>query len=313
MRARFLEAYGRHVPRCHGRCLYADVESEHSAVGASIALIVLPTVLFVLLMPLRTYWMLILVAIVLLVLSLSYLLLAMFTEPGILPIETPSSTGRRKRVTHCFADGRRRELSELRAKMCRQTENGVEEFDHFCPWVGNAVGRRNYRYFIAFVTTVSFLALVVGATSCIHLSASHLSSNSRTRDDGKEVPLVGKSNEWVTLVLMILVAYTLIVLCSVCGLMSYHFRLIAINQTTNENIRGTYFNQKNPYDRGVCRNCLQFATRPVPRSRVVTYVNASRSPRDGHSLRLPTEEIHCGEDEDEEVASSPSSSGIEMI
>mmetsp|Transcript_1258 Transcript_1258/g.3801 ORF Transcript_1258/g.3801 Transcript_1258/m.3801 type:complete len:302 (+) Transcript_1258:46-951(+) len=301
MRARYLQAHGRHRPRCQGRCLYADVESEHNAVVASASLIVIPTVLFMLLMPVESYWILSGIALVLLALSLAYLLLAMYTEPGILPVEPAArrieeSGRRRPRVTHCVVDGRRHELGAFRAKMCRQTENCVEEFDHFCPWVGNAVGRRNYRYFIAFVTTVSFLALVVGVTSCIHLSATHLGDRGKA-DEGKPVADVS----WADVALMVLVAYTIIVLCSVCGLMCFHMRLIAINQTTNENIRGTYFNEKNPHDHGVWRNCLNFATRPIPQSRVVSFIGTAID-----AVRVPTEEEQADDDDDHQPS-------IEMI
>jgi len=34
-------------------------------------------------------------------------------------------------------DGEHRHLKEFRAKVCRETEMAVENFDHFCPWVGN--------------------------------------------------------------------------------------------------------------------------------------------------------------------------------
>ncbi|KAJ8604225.1 hypothetical protein CTAYLR_009784 [Chrysophaeum taylorii] len=275
MRARFLNTYGRHRPRCKGWCLAPEVDSEHNAVPASVLLIVIPTGLFVLLVPFPTYWILESIAIALLVLSLVYLILAMYTEPGILPTEAISERrpedARRPRVTHVVVEGKRHELGAFRAKMCRQTENCVEEFDHYCPWVGNAVGRRNYRYFIAFVTTVSFLALVVGASSCIHLSAVKFGSGQSEADERE--PVLGSS--WGEVILMVLVAYTIIVLCSVCGLVCFHLRLIAINQTTNENIRGIYFSHKNPHDLGACRNCINFALRPVPRSRVISFIGGS--------------------------------------
>lgn len=177
--------------------------------------------------------------------------------------------------------------------MCRQTENCVEEFDHYCPWVGNAVGRRNYRYFVAFITTTSFLALVVGVAACLRLVDLKLD-----KDRAEEYePVMDLS--WNDVLLMVLVAYTVIVLCSVCGLLCFHTRLIAINQTTNENIRGTYFTAKNPYDLGAFQNFRNFVLRPIPRSRVVSFVGG----RDGTD-----EAVRRVSDDDDDEAT-----GVELV
>jgi palmitoyltransferase len=39
----------------------------------------------------------------------------------------------------------------LRAKHCSVTNRCVEAFDHYCPWVGNAIGRGNRHHFLAFL------------------------------------------------------------------------------------------------------------------------------------------------------------------
>ncbi|KIY98503.1 S-acyltransferase TIP1 [Monoraphidium neglectum] len=39
----------------------------------------------------------------------------------------------------------------LRAKHCSVTDRCIEVFDHFCPWVGNAIGKRNRHTFLAFL------------------------------------------------------------------------------------------------------------------------------------------------------------------
>mmetsp|Transcript_5996 Transcript_5996/g.25094 ORF Transcript_5996/g.25094 Transcript_5996/m.25094 type:complete len:326 (-) Transcript_5996:224-1201(-) len=304
MRLRYLAAFGRHRPRCHGRCLVAEVDAEHNAVPASLCLIVVPTVLFVVLVPFRQFWAVSIAAVGLLGLSVTYLLAAMYTEPGILPIDpstrrrgtvtTDESGRRRTRVTHVLVDGERHELADFRAKMCRQTENCIEEFDHFCPWVGNAVGRRNYRYFVAFITTVAFLALVVGASACLRLVRQRFGTDGR----GGDIAF-----SWTEVVLMVLFAYTLIALCSVCGLVCFHARLIAINQTTNENIRGTYFSTKNPHDAGAWANVATFFTRPIPHSKVVSFVGGTHAP-----VRQAVPDDDEGDDDDE-----PQTTGVEMV
>ena len=132
----YTTSHGRHRPCCGGRCLVAHVDSENNAVGASVSLIVVPTCAFAALVPLRDYFLLVALAFALLALSLGYLVLALVTEPGILPPAPPDAlaNGRgRGRVTHVIVHGEKVDLRERRAKMCRQTENCVEDFDHYCP------------------------------------------------------------------------------------------------------------------------------------------------------------------------------------
>ena len=245
----------------------------------------------------------------LLVASLAFLLLAMFTEPGIVPTprdvvqgvdldddedaetdeghtddDASSAGGRRKPPPRrppdnnvAIVDGRRVEFGVLRAKMCRQTDNCVESFDHFCPWVGNAVGRRNYWLFVSFVTSVCLLALAVGATSVVTLASPPPAKNATHGAGFAGTALVSRGLGAVVLCL-----YTAIVLCSVCGLWGYHAWLIASNLTTNEAIKGAWDDapvgangRRNPHDRGAARNCAAFLARARPQSRVAEYSGAS--------------------------------------
>lgn len=48
-----------------------------------------------------------------------------------------------------------------RSKHCASCQNCVEGFDHHCPWTGNCVARRNYKFFFWFIGSVTLLVICV--------------------------------------------------------------------------------------------------------------------------------------------------------
>lgn len=40
---------------------------------------------------------------------------------------------------------------------CHECNNCVERYDHHCPWLGNCIGKSNYKYFFLFLTSLNLL------------------------------------------------------------------------------------------------------------------------------------------------------------
>ncbi|XP_058253747.1 palmitoyltransferase ZDHHC9 [Hemibagrus wyckioides] len=141
-----------------------------------------------------------------------------------------------------------------RASHCSICDNCVDRFDHHCPWVGNCVGKRNYRYFYLFTLSLSLLTIYIFAFDIVHVVL-------RSVDSG----FVNTLKETPGTVVEVLVCF--FTLWSVVGLTGFHTYLISLNQTTNEDIKGSWSGKnriQNPYShKNIIKNCCEVLCGPT--------------------------------------------------
>ncbi|XP_042508792.1 probable protein S-acyltransferase 4 isoform X1 [Macadamia integrifolia] len=140
-----------------------------------------------------------------------------------------------------------------RASHCSICNNCVQRFDHHCPWVGQCIGLRNYRFFFLFISSSTFLCLYVFTFSWVNILRER-HNNSLWKTMSREITCVT------------LIVYCFIAVWFVGGLTIFHFYLICTNQTTYENFRYRYDKKENPYNKGMIRNIRELFFSRIPPS-----------------------------------------------
>ncbi|KAI1452606.1 zf-DHHC-domain-containing protein [Annulohypoxylon moriforme] len=144
-----------------------------------------------------------------------------------------------------------------RAHHCRLCDNCVETQDHHCVWINNCVGRRNYRYFFAFITSATLLSIYLIAAS---LAQVLVFSNEENVSFGEAV-----SHFRVPFAMVI---YGVLGFMYPAALMGYHLFLMARGETTREFLNSHKFLKKDRYraftQGSMWKNWIVVLCRPRP-------------------------------------------------
>ena len=147
-----------------------------------------------------------------------------------------------------------------RTSHCAVCDNCVRRFDHHCPWVGQCVGERNYRFFLTFVYATAALCVLVQVLCWVRL--------------GRQAHALGNISLAVARdpAALALAFYCLASLAFVGGLAGFHTVLVSRATTTYEHFRGRGGvtaaggeggRVQNPYNRGCGKNWASVCCTPV--------------------------------------------------
>ncbi|KAJ8972168.1 hypothetical protein NQ314_000296 [Rhamnusium bicolor] len=145
-----------------------------------------------------------------------------------------------------------------RASHCSLCDNCVDRFDHHCPWVGNCVGRRNYRYFYMFIVSLAFLAVFIFACAVAHLILI-------TKDDRQFLDAVKESPPSVIVAIICFFS-----VWSILGVSRvFTLILLPVIRLQMKILKARFTSKRgqesfNPYSQGnVCLNCFHILCGPV--------------------------------------------------
>ncbi|XP_065831115.1 palmitoyltransferase ZDHHC5-like [Oscarella lobularis] len=135
-----------------------------------------------------------------------------------------------------------------RCSHCSVCDACIEDFDHHCPWVNNCVGKRNYKHFFFFASTLTIYDAFTLAFSLYHIVAKRKDYGDRD-----------------TVAITVVASICFLVFFLVGGLTVFHVFLVCNGRTTNEQVTGKFMGGYNPFSGTRRQNCqAALCSRRIP-------------------------------------------------
>jgi len=122
-------------------------------------------------------------------------------------------------------------LRPPRCSHCPDCDLCVERFDHHCPWLGNCIAKRNYRFFIGFLYSTSLSIVFSAAISVQYVIKVSNEIQSEKNLEASEAFIEALEQTGGTVVFLI---YSVCISWFVLGLTCFHTYLVLSSQTTYE-------------------------------------------------------------------------------
>jgi palmitoyltransferase len=155
-----------------------------------------------------------------------------------------------------------------RSSHCGVCNACIDTMDHHCPWVCNCIARRNYKYFLQFLVSLTIhMCIILGLAVTLVL---------HNKENLTHIPVI------CSFVLIVIVS---VLILPIGGLTVFHLVLVSRGRTTNEQVTGKFRTGVNPFDAGCSHNWQQTLCTPAPLS-FVKFKRRKQRERENYQTQL---------------------------